>query len=121
MAEVRRRLSEISWLMRALSEPIARLANKQDDCNGRFLEGRFKAQRISDEAGLLACAMYVDLNPVRAAMAESPDKSVHTSAYDRIRAECGEQIPSAAFDLVSITADEAGNRLKNTSVDDLKK
>jgi hypothetical protein len=121
MAEVRRRLSDISWFMRALSEPIARLANKQDECTGRFWEGRFKAQRIADEAGLLACAMYVDLNPVRAAMAESPDKSVHTSAYDRIRAESGEQIPSAAFDLVSITTDEAGDKLKKTPIDDLKK
>ncbi len=59
--------------MRALSEPIARLANKQDECTGRFWEGRFKAQRIVDEAGLLACAMYVDLNPVRTALADSPD------------------------------------------------
>ncbi len=121
MAEVRRRLSDISWFMRALSEPIARLANKQDECTGRFWEGRFKAQRIADEAGLLACAMYVDLNPVRAAMAESPYKSVHTSAYDRIRAVSGEQIPSAAFDLVSITTDDAGDKLKNTPIDDLKK
>ena len=66
--------------MRALAEPVARLANQQDECTGRFWEGRFwegrfKAQRITDEAGLLAYAMYVDLNPVRAAMAESPDAS----------------------------------------------
>jgi hypothetical protein len=121
MAEVRRRLSDISWFMRALSEPIARLANKQDECTGRFWEGRFKAQRIVDEAGLLACAMYVDLNPIRAAMVESPEKAVHTSAYDRNKAERGEQIPSAAFDLVPITAMEAGEKLKKTSIADLKK
>jgi hypothetical protein len=109
-------LSDISWFMRALSEPIARLANKQDECTGRFWEGRFKAQRIVDEAGLLACAMYVDLNPIRAAMAESPEQAVHTSAYDRIKGERGEQIDSAAFDLVVIPTEEAGKQIRDTTV-----
>ena len=118
IAVVRRRLSDISGFMRALSEPIARLANKQDECTGRFWEGRFKAQRIVDEAGLLACAMYVDLNPVRAALADSPDRSLHTSAYDRIQAAQGEQISSAAFDLVSVSAQQAGEHLQKNSADD---
>ncbi len=121
MAEVRSRLSDISWFMRALSEPIARLANKQDDCTGRFWEGRFKAQRIVDEAGLLACAMYVDLNPIRAAIAETPDRALHTSAYDRIQGERGAQIPSAAFDLVAISTEEAGKYLRETTVSEKRK
>ena len=121
MADVRSRLSDISWFMRALSEPIARLANKQDECTGRFWEGRFKAQRIADEAGLLACAMYVDLNPIRAAMAQSPDQAVHTSAYDRIKAERGELMPSAAFDLVAVSTEEAGEQLRRTPTAELKK
>ncbi len=99
LALIRSRLSDLSWFMRALSEPIARMANKFDECTGRFWEGRFKAQRITDEAGLLACSMYVDLNPVRAAMAATPEESVHTSAYDRIKALKGELIDSAAVDL----------------------
>jgi hypothetical protein len=107
LAVIRTRLSHISWFMRALAEPIARISNREDECTGRFWEGRFKAQRIVDDAGLLACAMYVDLNPVRAALAESPAKSVHTSVYDRIEAAKGVQIPSAAFDLVPITTQEA--------------
>ena len=116
MAKIRLRLSDISWFMRALSEPIARLANQQDECTGRFWEGRFKAQRITDEAGLLACAMYVDLNPVRAALVESPDQARHTSAYDRIQAERGAKIESAAFDLVTISTEEAGRQLRATPV-----
>ena len=121
IAIIRSRLSDISWFMRALSEPIARLANKQDECTGRFWEGRFKAQRITDEAGLLACAMYVDLNPIRAAMAESPGQVKHTSAYDRIKGQRGQQIPSAAFDLVAISNEEASNQIQNTTVAARKK
>ncbi len=121
ISQIRLRLSDISWFMRALSEPIARLANKQDECTGRFWEGRFKAQRISDEAGLLACAMYVDLNPVRAALAESPDQAQQTSAYDRIQAERGAQIDSAAFDLVAISTAEAGRQLRQTPLPEQKR
>ena len=121
MAIVRERMSDISWFMRALSEPIARMANRQDDCTGRFWEGRFKALRIVDEVGLLACAMYVDLNPVRAAMAESPDQSPHTSAYDRIHGIKGETIDAAAFDLVPVSTEDAGKAIRETPVDELRK
>ncbi len=114
-------ISNISWFMQAQSEPIARLANKQDGCTGRFWGGRFWAQRIVDEAGLLAYSMHVDLNPVRAALADSPDGAVYTSAYDRIKAEQGEQIASAAFDLVSVTSEQAGEHLWETSVADRKR
>ena len=121
MKKIRRRLSDISWFMRALAEPVARSANKEDECTGRFWEGRFKAQRITDEAGLLACAMYVDLNPVRAAMAATPDESVHTSAYDRIQAQQGAKIDSAAFELVPIFQDETVKQRTQTSVEQLRK
>ncbi len=118
---VRERLSDISWFMRALSEPIARLANQQDECTGRFWEGRFKALRIVDETGLLACAMYVDLNPIRAAMADSLEKSTHTSVFDRIQGDKGAMINSAAFDLVPMSTDPAGKAIRETPVAQLQK
>ncbi len=121
LAIIRTRLSDISWFMRALSEPIARMANKQDDVTGRFWEGRFKAQRLTDAAGLLACAMYVDLNPVRAGMAETPDQARHTSAYDRIQGERGRQMESAAFELVPVKREQLGEELRNTSVEQRKR
>lgn len=116
IALIRTRLSDISWFMRSASEPIARMANREDDCTGRFWEGRFKAQRIRDEAGLLACAMYVDLNPVRAALAESPADSEHTSAYDRIKAAQGETVPSVAATQAPLTREQAAEEIKTTSV-----
>ncbi|MCC9603925.1 hypothetical protein LOC67_25515 [Stieleria sp. JC731] len=121
IAEIRSRLCDISWFMRALAEPIARVANKQDQCTGRFWEGRFKAQRIVDEAGLLACSMYVDLNPVRAAIVESPAQCPHTSAYDRLKSRQGSKINSAAFDLVPVSTEDSARKIRTTPVNQLRK
>ncbi len=85
LAEVYRgRLHDLSWFMRTLNEHIARRANAEDGVKGRFLEGRFKSQALLDEKALLAAMAYVDLNPVRAGLAETPETSGYTSIQERV-------------------------------------
>ena len=84
LATIRNRLSDISWWMRLLSQNIAQRANKEDEEVGKFWQARYRAVRLLDEAALLACAAYVDLNPIRAAMAETLEESDFTSVQKRI-------------------------------------
>jgi REP element-mobilizing transposase RayT len=83
----RSKLTSISWFMRCLNQPIARQANLEDQCSGKFWESRFTSQALKSDEALLSCMSYVDLNPVWAGIAETPEASEYTSIRERLQPE----------------------------------
>lgn len=108
--EYRKRLQDISWFMRIMNESIARMANKEDDVKGRFWEGRFKSQALLDEQAIISVMAYVDLNPVRAGIADSLPDSDFTSVKRRITGDTGSSC---------ISADQSEHPLKDMPVSEL--
>jgi REP element-mobilizing transposase RayT len=90
VARTRLRLADLGWFMKCLKEPLARRANREDNCRGAFWQGRYKSIAILDDEALLATCAYIDLNPVAAGIASTPEASPYTSVHSRIE-HCREQ------------------------------
>ena len=122
IAQLRKRLCSLSWFMSRLNEFIARAANKEDQVKGRFWESRFKCQALLDGAAIAACMVYVDLNLIRAGVAETPEDSDFTSIQERIRAwgkemaktdslpgeMTAQAMPSGSIDMCTPLPEQAG-------------
>jgi hypothetical protein len=107
IAEIRKRLCSLSWFMGRLNEYIARMANAEDKVKGRFWESRFKCQVLLDAIAVIACMVYVDLNPIRAGIATMPEDSDFTSIQERILAWQKENMPTLSSQSAQIS--QSGN------------
>jgi len=93
--------------MKCLNQPIARAANLEDGCTGHFWESRFTSQALLSEQALLTCMAYVDQNPIRAQMADTPQTSAYTSIQERI---------SPTFELAQAIRGQSFNNADNIVV-----
>jgi hypothetical protein len=108
VARARARLGDLGWFMKCLKEPLARLANREDGCTGAFWEGRFRSVAVLDDEALLAVAAYIDLNPVAAGVAETPEDSEHTSLRARLDHAQGQGASATLRDDLSTQTDDPG-------------
>lgn len=90
IGQMRQRLADLGWFMKCLKEPLARQANREDECSGAFWEARYRSIGVLDEESLLATCIYIDLNPVAAGVADLPERSSHTSIRQRVE-HCRQQ------------------------------
>ncbi len=112
VVERRRRLADLPWFMKSLKEFIVRRANAEDGCTGAFWEERFTSVPLLDQAALIACMAYVDLNPIRAKLADRPERSTHTGAHERVRVRQRHRVAQRAAALPApvrqVVLDQAG-------------
>ncbi len=114
--EYRQRLTNLSWFMKRLKEPISRQANEEDNCKGAFWAARFKSIAVLDDEALLATSTYIDLNSVAAGIDKLPETSRHTSIGQRINhvlaTEQGKETLEAARETTTAALIEALGQLE---------
>ena len=87
--------------------------NRRENWNGYLWQGRFASAPL-DEAHLLACARYVELNPVRARMVRRPDQWHWSSARAHLSA-AGDRTAGTAPLLAQAKLSGGSDRLTDTA------
>jgi hypothetical protein len=70
----RSKLSSLSEYVKEIKQGFTRYYNKLNNRSGFFWGQRFKSVILENNEALLNCLAYIDLNPVRAAIVEQPEK-----------------------------------------------
>ncbi len=64
----------LSEIMQRILPAYTRHYKKRHGFAGQLWQGRFKSKIIDDDGYLLTCGIYVELNPLRTATAEEPER-----------------------------------------------
>jgi putative transposase len=73
----------LARLMKHLSARYTRYVNRLENRTGTAWESRYRSSPIDSEPYLLACTRYVELNPLRAGLATSPERYQWSSFRER--------------------------------------
>lgn len=92
LAYARNALSDLSWLMARIKEPIAKRINRLNHKSGHVWEARFGSRMIETEVDLFQCSIYVDLNQLKAGMIESLEQSQHAGIEYRLQQESRQRV-----------------------------
>jgi hypothetical protein len=84
VAEFRKRLSDLSWFMIMLKEPIAREANREDGVSGHFFGERYWCRRCWTIEEAMQAMLFSHTSPVRAGLATTPETAEFSSYRDRL-------------------------------------
>jgi putative transposase len=76
-------------LMKALGQRYVQYVNRTYRRSGSLWEGRFRSCIVGEEAYVLGCQRYIELNPVRAGMVEHPAEYPWSSYRANARGEAG--------------------------------
>lgn len=87
LTAARKRLCHPGPMLRAVKEGFARRLNRMEQNSGHVWESRYHDVALLDAGGVLACQVYVDLNPFRAGLVEIPCDSAFCSARHRVRVD----------------------------------
>ena len=93
-------------LMKALVARATRYRHRLEGRSGTLWEGRYKSSPVQTETYLLACARYIELNPVRARMVAAAGEYPWSSYHQRMgEAESWIDLDPAYLDLADAEAE----------------
>ena len=70
----RKKWSSLSEYVKEIKQGFSRFYNRSHNRKGFFWSERFKSLIVEDGETLINCLAYIDLNPVRAGIAETPEQ-----------------------------------------------
>lgn len=115
LSALRTKLGSLSLFMKLLKQPIARRANREDECEGHFFEQRFYSAALLCEDAVVAAMAYVDLNAVRAKVARVITDIEHASITERMKTVFGDsELQNTICPVISGTG--GGSRLRSLSL-----
>ena len=87
----------LAKLMKRVASRHTRYVNRIESRSGTLWEGRYRSSIICDDAYLLACCRYVEMNPVRAQMVSHPAEYRWSSYGEKTGEGLGIVDPDPAF------------------------